>query len=130
ALPYFVGNVRLFNARQRFTPLHRSTFAIREKWRLAPNGDSGQASFAFTSLARFGRVHVDTKRAAIDLRSAQSDQGDQRFFQAAASDVLLDPEHRLHGVRADLGEVEAGFHSDLSVVGLLCATNIKINNNH
>ena len=56
------------------------------------------------------RVHVDAKRAAVDLRVARLHKVDQRRLEAATLDVALEGAERLHRLGRSLVRVQSRLH--------------------
>ena len=55
-------------------------------------------------------VHVETERAAVDLRGADLDELHQRLLESTVVDVALKVEHRLVAGGMGLGDIESCVH--------------------
>lgn len=96
--------------RERFGPLERRAFSVREERRFAPHDDGRETPLGFAALARVRRMHIDAIRAAVDLRRAQPHQFGQRFFERRLADALFDAEQRFDRGGIGFVEVETLFH--------------------
>ncbi|MNY77345.1 hypothetical protein D3C86_2172140 [compost metagenome] len=73
--------MRLADTGHLLSPGQRGALTIGEERCLAPCRHGEQSTWRFPVLDGIGSVHVDAEGTAVDLRSTQLDQFDQRLFQ-------------------------------------------------
>ncbi len=106
-----------WQAGQALDPGQRSTFTRREVAGFLPHAQGLQACFGLTGLARIVGMQVDAVGAAVDLRSAQAYQLQQRVFKAAVSQRLLQADHGFVGLRRVFGPFDTVVHVSLQACG-------------
>jgi hypothetical protein len=90
----------------------RGPFAFGVERRLLPRVQQIEPLLAFAVLAGVLRMHVNTKGATIDLGRAKLDQLDQRFLQAAATNIDFDAADGAVGVWYDFGQGSVQLRHD------------------
>ncbi|MNC44202.1 hypothetical protein D3C75_930990 [compost metagenome] len=95
---------------QAFGPGQGRTLTGREVSGIFPDTQGLQAGLGFAGLARIIGVHVDAVGTAVDLRSAQADQLQQRGFQPGLAQGHFQADHCLVGLRRVFGPFDTIAH--------------------
>ncbi len=106
-----IRNMRFRDPGDGFCPSQCSAFSVAVIRRFFPGIERIQALLAFADGSQVLPVHVETIRAAVDLRAAEPDEVQKRFFQSALMKVFFQSDHCLVNARRYFSEIETRFHT-------------------
>src|SRR5450755_1924474 len=96
--------------RDGLRPSQSGAFAFGIVRAFSPRVQRVQPLLLFSDCAQILPMHIQTVRAAVDLRGAQPDQMKQSLFQSTVLQVLLDADHGFVDTWGGFVIAETSFH--------------------